>query len=357
MPPVAPLLTGARPDIIVDRQTRPRLGEGLLDLLVEETIEGLYRAEATFGNWGDAGGRTDFLYFGRDVLEFGKDFEIRREDSVLFKGKIYALEARFKEAEAPSITVLAEDVLQDFRMKRRTRSFEEQSDADVVRQIASDYGLSADVDLDGPAHKALVQLNQSDLAFLRERARALGAEVWVSDRTLSVKKRESREGEPVPLTYQNQLLEFRVIADLSGQATSWNVSGWDVAAKESVSEEATESAISAEASNGESGPAILNRAFGERKQWVAHAAPVATPEARASVDAWFKMSARRFVRGTGVALPARAPLRAGGRADISGLGPLFSGEYYVTAVQHRYDMAGGFRTEFTAERPWLGRAR
>lgn len=352
-----PVLTGARPAIVAGGRERPRLREGLLDFLVEERIEGLYRCEATFGNWGDAGGRTGFLYFGRDVLDFGKDFEVRFGDAVIFQGKIYALEASFREAEPPSITVLAEDALQDFRMKRRTRTFENQSDADVARAIASDHGLQADVSLDGPVHKALVQLNQSDLAFLRERARAHGAEVWVSGATLAVKKREDRSAAPVRLKYQNQLREFRVIADLSEQATAWNVTGWDVAGKEGVVEEATEAAISAETRNGDSGAAILGRAFGERKQWVAHTAASASAEARASAEAWFKAAARRFVRGSGVTLPGDAPLRAGARVELEGLGPLFSGEYYVTAVEHRFDMAQGFRTEFTAERAWLGRAQ
>ena len=48
-------------------------------------------------------------------------------------------------------------------------------------------------------------------------------------------------------------------------------------------------------------------------------------------------------------------LRAGQSVQLDGLGPLFSGAYGLSEVMHRFDLAHGLRTEFTAERAWLGR--
>ena len=75
--------------------------------------------------------------------------------------------------------MLAEDRFQDLRMVRRSRTFEDVSDRDVIEQIAGEHGLTTDVDLDGPTYRVLAQVNQSDLAFLRERARAVDAELWL----------------------------------------------------------------------------------------------------------------------------------------------------------------------------------
>ena len=130
--------------------------------------------------------------------------------------------------------VLAEDRFQDLRMTRRTRTFADVSDADVISQVAGDHGLTPSVGVSGPTHKVLAQVNQSDLAFLRERARALDAELWVSDSTLNVQPRASRGGSPVTLTYGKELRELRVLADLAGQRTSLEVTGWDVSGKQAL---------------------------------------------------------------------------------------------------------------------------
>src|SRR6185312_16453743 len=105
----------------------------------------------------------------------------------IFKGKIMALEAIFPEGQSPEISVLAEDRFQDLRMTRRTRTFSDVSDADVIKQIATDHGLTPEVNIPGPTYKVLAQVNQSDLAFIRDRARSVDAEVWMTGNTLHAK--------------------------------------------------------------------------------------------------------------------------------------------------------------------------
>ena len=43
------------------------------------------------------------------------------------------------------------------------------------------------------------------------------------------------------------------------------------------------------------------------------------------------------------------------RGRIVGLGPLFSGDYYLAEVTHRFDTEQGMRSDLTVERPGLGR--
>src|SRR5204863_8257254 len=100
----------------------------------------------------------------RQDLDFGKTFEVSFQDTTLFSGNITALEAGFPETRSPEITVLAEDQLQEFRMTRRTRTFSDLSDSDIMQQIASDHGLGASINVSGPQHRTVAQLNQSDLA-------------------------------------------------------------------------------------------------------------------------------------------------------------------------------------------------
>lgn len=347
----------ARPSFTVDGRAEASLAEGVLNLVAEETTAGLYRCEAAFGNWGTVSGEVDYVYFDRQLFDFGKTFavEIGAGDAAgqVFAGRITGLEGVFPQSRPPELLILAEDRLQDLRMTRRTRTFTNVTDADVVQQIASDHSLRAEVDVDGPTHVVLAQLNQSDLAFLRERARAIDAEVWVEDDTLYAQARGRRDGGDVSLTYGQSLIQFSVLADLAGQRTSLTVSGWDVAAKDGVEYEATESAIQSELNGSHSGASLLQSAFGERSERIAHLAPFDAGEAQSLAQSHFRAMARRFVVGHGLAT-GDVRIRVGARVEIGRLGSLFDGEYYVTETRHTFDSQNGFQTRFTVERPGLG---
>jgi phage protein D len=352
--PGASAFVAASPSVNIGGEDKPDLSPQLLELTVREDTLGLYRCEAEFGNWGSVGGRIGFRYFDRAMFDFGKAFKVKLGDKVLFDGRIMGLHAAFPEGAPPRIQVLADDRLQDLRMTRRTRTFTDQSDGDVMRTIASDHSLTAEIDASGPTHKVLAQVNQSDLAFIRERAHAVDAEVWVEGTTLHVKKRGARDAGTVELTWQHQLRQFDVTADLAAQRTAVAVSGWDVAGKQAIKSEVTASVISAELGSDTSGVSIL-QSIKARKENLAHPVPVTTSEGQAAAEGFFRISARRFVTGRGVA-EASTGLRVGAHVNLKELGPLFSGKYTVTAVRHRFDTAHGIRTEFEVERPGIGRA-
>ena len=184
----------SRPRLRLDGELMQELGESLLQsLFVEESTLGLFRCEASFINWGPKDGQVGYLFFDRRTLDFGKTLAVEfgppGEAGPVFAGRISGLEASFPSGRPPEFLILAEDRFQDLRMERRTRTFEDMTDADVIRQVASQHGLSAQVDVDGPTYRLLAQLNQSDLAFLRERAAAVDAELWLDDRTIYVQAR------------------------------------------------------------------------------------------------------------------------------------------------------------------------
>jgi len=349
----------ARPTINVTGQDKPELAEGLLSLLIVENISGLYRCEASFSNWGVINNNTGFLYFDRSLLDFGKTLKVKLGTDTLFEGRILGLEAHFPEGGAPELNVLAEDRLQDLRMTRRTRTFgvaSDVSDSDVIQQIASEHGLTPNVKVNGPKYKALAQVNQSDLAFLRERARSIDAEVWVVGTTLYAWSHTQRGAGTLEITYGSELRSFSVLADLANQRSGITVSGWDVASKQGLKYRATDSVLSGELNGGDSGQTILTSALGKREEAYAHTVPLTNEEVQAEAEAYFKLSARRFVVGRGIA-DANSQLRVGSSVSLKGLGPLFSGKYYLSEVMHLFDGTHGIRTEFTAERPGLGKAQ
>src|SRR5262249_46663519 len=136
------------------------------------------------------------------------------------------------------------------------------SDADIVRTLASEHSLRAEVDVDGPTYDVVQQLNQSDLAFLRTRLRALRAELWVADGVLHAAQRPGRTATSVTLVGGNHLLAAQVRADLAHQRTEVRVSGYDATRREVIDERAGEDAVQAEIAGGRSGPAVLRDALG-----------------------------------------------------------------------------------------------
>ncbi len=348
----------SRPTLTVDGGTVPGLAEGLLKLTVEETTAGLFCCAGTFGNWGTGPDGVGFLYFDRQVFDFGRALAVEMGDAnhqtTIFDGRITALEGRYPRQHPPQLEVLAEDRCQDLRMVRRTRTFEDQSDRDVFTAIAREHGLRPEIDVDGPTHRSLAQLNQSDLAFLRERARAIDAEVWVEGASLFAQARARRRAaSPVTLTYGQELRELTACADLAHQRTRLAVGGWDVAAKEAIVEETGEEAIAGELAGGLSGSAVLARAFGERAERIVHTVPLTGEEARTEAAACYRAGARRFLSAEGIA-EGDARIKVATQVTLQGLGTLFNGPWYVTAVCHAFDTQDGFRTRFCCERPGLG---
>lgn len=346
--------------IEIDRRPEQGLGANALSILIEETAAGISRCEVVFSNFGESrGGQPDYLYFGRDVLDFGKEITVALGPGTpqpqLFRGRITALEATYAHGGGAQLVVLAEDRLQDLRMTRRTRSFEQMSDAAIIEQIAKEHSLTPRVALDGEEHAVVAQVNQSDLAFIRERARSLGGEVWVDTEGLHAQARPARGGSPsAVLAYGVELMAFSVRADLAHQCTELGVTSWDTAAKATIVETAGQAALGAELNGDQGGGTLLSQKFGSYRQYLVHSVVLTGAEARALAQARYCERARQFVTGTGLA-DGTPEVRAGKYIRLRNLGRMFDGTYYVVRATHTYNLDHGYRTEFDVERPGIGR--
>ena len=342
-----------RPTFVINGTESPALSEGLLQLAVVDDGTGPARCEARFTNWGQVGRRTDFLFFNRRLLNFGAQLRVVLSDLTLFDGRIVAIDGGFGENAAPTIGIRAEDRLIDLSMTRRSRTFEQISDADIASRIASDHGMTARVAVPGITHTAVYQHNQTDLEFLRARLSAIDAELWVEGNVLHAQSRSERHHGTVILRQGTELREFSVAADLTEQRSRVVVSGWDVRNTSAIEASATDAVLADEVRGRQSGAAILTASFGRRDVAIVDSVPFSDEEAQRRADALFKNRARRFVTGHGVC-EANAAMRIGTHVDLQGVGPLFSGQYDVTAVRHGFDLTTGMRTHFSAETPGLG---
>ncbi|NUN11997.1 MAG: phage late control D family protein [Myxococcales bacterium] len=349
------LFTYTVPVIKIDGEANGQLVRDVLDLRVEEDIEGLKTAVMRFLAVGPSGGENEqLLYFDGTVFDFGKRVEVivGPEDSqkTIFDGKITAIEFDGAEGAPPVIVVFAEDRLMDFRMTRRNKTYRDQTDADIANAIAGEYGMSAEADAQGPTYPFVQQWNMSDLAFLRDRARRVAAEVWVSGDTLYFRQRGNRNGTTLTLVSGNDIVSIKLRADLAHQRTKVKISGWDIEQRQTIEEEADVGAIRQEVASGKVGPQVLQDAFGERESFRVRDVPHTTDEAREWVKAEMLRRARAFVTAEGVT-SGSPDMEVGSLITITNVAPPFEGDpYYVTHVCHTYDLQDGHRTSFRAER-------
>ena len=351
-----PTISTASPVFTVDGRRVPSMGRDCHRLEVEEAVEGLRTLRlylhATGG--GAAGPPDRMVYLDGGAVDFGTRLVValgpEGGQRTVFDGTVSAIEAVFEDGQAPLVVVMAEDALMRLRMTRRMRTYTDVTDADLVRAVADEHGLRAEVDLEGPRYDVVQQLNQSDLAFLRDRARLLRAELWCEGRTLHVASRPRRPGTELTLVQGNHLLAVRLCADLAHQRSEVLVGGYDASTARVIDERASAETVEAEVTSGRTGPRVLDRALGASSAVRVREVALTTEEAQAWARAEMLRRARRFVTVTGTTR-GTPDLVVGSRLTLADVGAPFEGAgYYVTRLRHTVDAASGLRTWFEAER-------
>lgn len=351
-----PLLFDPRPIFTIDYKDISDMSRDVIYLSISETTEGLKNMEAKFTATGPAAGSDseDLLYVDGRTADFGKNIKVTLGPEALqrfvFDGFISAIELQFDEGQVPEFGLFAEDKAMDLRMTKKSRTFADQSDEDIARAIAEEHGMSAEVDAPGPTFAQIQQCNMSDLAFLRDRARLLQAEIWIDGNTLHFVTRANRIGTEITLIRGTDLLHVKLIADLAHQRSKVRMGGYNATTTEMIEEEAGEEAIRSEIVGGKTGVSVLENAFGERICKRVMEVPLDENEARTWAAAEMQRRARSFVTINAIA-NGNPDLVVGSLVKLEQVGQPFEGEgYYVTQVQHIYTLANGHKTHFQAQR-------
>lgn len=335
------------------------LARDCIRLDIREGVEGLRTCEAHLlaTGAGATGPQARLLHLDGRTIDLGRSLEVALGPEVLqrhvFEGVVSGLELLLRDAEPPVVVVLAEDALMRLRMTRRMRTYTDVTDAELAEAVAREHGLQADVSVEGPRYDVVQQLNQSDLAFLRERARLVRAELWCTGRTLHLRSRTTRSAPAVTLVYGRDLLSARFTADLAHQRSEVVVTGYDAEQRQPIDERAGPEVVEAEVSGGRTGARLLARALGPSTTLRVREVALTAEEAEAWARAEMLRRGRRFVTVCGTT-NGTGDLVVGSRLTLLSVGAPFDGPgYYVTRLRHTFDLERGFRTRFEAERSTL----
>lgn len=348
----------ATPHLWVQGRPSDRLHTLLERAEVHADESGLSTLDLVFHNWGSsAPDEEGFQLFDGPLalgaaiaLAFGTD---DRQEAALtvFLGVITAIDGIYNDACAPQLRVRAEDALWPLRLTRHTRVFKELSDAGIAREIGRELGLPVEAEAPGPNHRELLAVNQSDLALLRERARAVDAVLAVDHRAIQLRARAPADEPAIPVS-RTSVRSLEISADLAHQRTSVQVHGWSVANKEGIHARGDGAAIKGEQTTGTTGVEVLERLGIRADEHHALELPASAEEATTLAESLLRQRARRFVVARGC-MNGDPRLRVGAELEIVDVGPWYTGRYKVTSLRHSY-VGRRYETQFVATRPTLG---
>jgi phage protein D len=268
----------------------------------------------------------------------------------MIEAEIVRVDLDYETEAATTITVIGFDKMFRLNRTKHSRSFLKMKDSDIASKIASEMGLKAEVDSTSVKHDYIFQNNQSNLNFLKQRARRIDYEVEVVDKSLVFKKsRHEQREKSVKLVWDRNLIAFHPKLDASKIADEIEVTGWNPKTKELI--KATAKAGDEKKSiKGESGSSKLKGKFksSTSKSFKVDSPVSSLEEAKEIAKARLNQLNMEYITGYGVAI-GEPKVVAGKLIEIDGVGDMVSGEYYITGCEHIYS-SRGFKTYFDFKR-------
>jgi uncharacterized protein involved in type VI secretion and phage assembly len=260
-------------------------------------------------------------------------------------GEITSIEPEFTEEFTTLLTIRGYDKGHRLNRGTFTRVFQNMSDSDIVQKVGKEAGLKVTATATNPIHEHVFQHNQTNYAFLRERAHLTGFELVVKGDMLYF--REGGVGDEVSLEWGKELRSFRPRVALAEQVTQVQVRGWDITGKRELV--ATAQSSKMQPITGMSSPESLASKFSANTPFVEVHQPIANQaEADKLAKSLIAEIDSGFIEAEGTTFGTGA-LVAGVKVKLSKLGKRFSGTYFVTSAVHTYSTQTGYDTHFVIE--------
>jgi phage protein D len=264
----------------------------------------------------------------------------------VFAGDVTGLEFEAEDDSGSALTICGYDRLHRLARARRTAAFVKKTDSQIAADIAGLHDLRGVVTDSGVVHPYVMQRQQTDLAFLRERARRIGYVIRVEDDQLFFEPRALDDTAVVQAKFGDNLLELRVVTSLLGQVGAAEALGWDPDAQKAIAAQAT----AARATMGGKKTGLeLGDSLYKAEVTAATGAPIALDKhAEQVAAAELEAIALRHVVCSGRLL-GTPELRPGTILDVAVKSRRVSGSYFLTRVTHTWDPEGFF-TRFEGRR-------
>lgn len=290
------------------------------------------------------------LYFGERGLELFDaelfkpgtkiqiDVEPNESGNPMIKGEVTAVAPELVAGKPSTLQVDGFDGWYRWGREQKRRTFLDMTAGEIVRQVASDRGVKAEVDA-GDKFDYLLQDNVTDLAFLMSLANRHRYDLTIDTDKITFKKPAEKNPPVAKFTWGENLLHFVPRETAARQPSEVIVRGWDPKAKKPVIGKAGTGEEETEVGSGKKAGDLVSGAFGKAGS-LAVERPVST-EAEAAATAKRLLSELTMgfleIEATTKGVP---DVRPGCTIEVRGVGEKYEGEYYVTRAQHRLSPRG-----------------
>ncbi|BEP13941.1 VgrG-related protein [Acidothermaceae bacterium B102] len=274
-------------------------------------------------------------------------FRTEADPLVVTEGEVVSLSVEPGSAGHHELVIVGLDRGHRLGRRSRTRTFANMSDAAIANQVASEYGLDADVQLQGESHEYVMQAAQTDWAFLRNRTGRTGHDLWISGTTLHVAPHPTGDGSPPTLKYGVGLHHFSIRFTAVDRCDEVVVHGWDPVGKRALRGSATAGDTGSDAPAVDQLSSAARRTFGHEQRETGRRSVGTAAEADAMARAMMDQASGSEVvlRGEAVGDPR---LGAGSSVRLEGIGAGLSGSYRLTSVEHYYASGSPYVTKFVS---------
>lgn len=288
------------------------------------------------------------------TADHGQSVEIKFGDpggskTTVFKGEVVGIEPSYREGGESRIVIRAFNKMHRLTRGKKSKTYQKQSDQDVVSSIVGSAGLSATCGSSPKiTHEHLYQHGQTDLEFIRVRAARLGFHVWCVDTTLyfdapkcdqdsgiELKLHLPAEGDTKPF-----LKAFHARMSSAAVLGKVTVRGWDPKKKEEIVGEESAPASKLGSKKASSGASQ----FGDNATFTVDHPIYSVEEAKAIAKS--RLAAANFGYLTAEAVCRGAPTLKLGIVvkcivNEEAADDRFNGKYLVAGCTHKYTHSGG----------------
>lgn len=263
----------------------------------------------------------------------------------LFEGEIVEIEPDFGPG-THRLTVRAFDRLHRLAPGRHVRSFLNVSDGDLVRKIAQEVGLQAQVGPTSQIHPYVLQHAETNLEFLRGRAAMLGYLLFVRGKTLHCEP-PSAAGTPLELEWGVTLSAFHPRLTTVEQVNGVTVRGWNPDDREEIVGQAERGRGAPQIGDSRDGGEVARAAFGlDAQDLITNRTVRSQAEADQLAQAAADRVAGHYIEAEGTC-GGNPAIRAGAALHLGAVGKRFGGTYFVTSATHLYNGNEGYSTQFS----------